>query len=62
MFKNKNLYMREIQFQNRTEQGFRLAYINLKLRYRNVKFVCSNIHGLLSGYFIVSSYKKYSHA
>jgi hypothetical protein len=53
--------MREIQFQNRTEQGFRLAYINLKNRYRNVKFVCSNIHGLLSGYFIVSSYKKYSH-
>lgn len=54
--------MREIQFQNRTEKSFRLAYMSLKNRYRKVKFVCTNIHGLLSGYFIVSSYKKYSHA
>jgi hypothetical protein len=54
--------MREIQFQNRTEKSFRLAYMSLKNRYRKVKFVFTNIHGLFSGYFIVSSYKKYNYA
>ena len=50
--------MKEINFSNRTWQSIRNAYINLTKRYRKVKFIHNNIHGLYSGYFIVSSYKK----
>ena len=51
--------MREINFSNRSWQSFRDAYFNLKSRYRTVRFGFNKVHGLYSGYFIVSSYKKY---
>jgi hypothetical protein len=54
--------MREINFSNRTWQSFSDAYLSLKSRYRFVKFTFYQTHGLFSGHFVVSSYKKYSNA
>jgi hypothetical protein len=54
--------MKEINFSNRSWQSISDAYLKLKTRYRRVKFTHNQIHGLFSGYFIVSSYKKYNYA